>query len=98
MKKIIICLLLVGCAPAPVKTTTETAKKSIVALEKNLPAQCRTETINAQIDAIKSQIDAIPEICAAQYESLRQERNTWRVATIGLVGIILTWFFAKKTI
>lgn len=96
MKKIFLLLLLSACSTtAPIDTTTNAINESVVALEKTLGPQCRTEAINAQINAIKTQIKSIPEICKAEIKKIEQERNYWRLA-FSATFLILIWIIVRK--
>ena len=59
---LISTVLLSGCfRSTPVDTAVENAQNSVVALEKSLTADCKTESTNAQLKSIKSSISEIKE-------------------------------------
>lgn len=89
-------VLLNGCfRSTPVDTATETAKNSIVALEKSLKDDCKTEGINEQIKAIKTTITNIHETCLAEKEILKEQKTKWQILFLGAIGIIVLLLWRK---
>ena len=99
MKKFLILVALCGCTnrTEPVKGITQSAETAIVALEKNLAEPCRTDSIMAQIAAIKSQISTLPKICDTRVRAVEHERDKWQVAFFSLIAI-LSFIIIKKII
>ena len=95
--------LLCGCAH---KTATdsiiESVGRQIDALEKTLPAECRTTAIVAEIAAIKATANTVPAMCEQEKKALRADATKWRIAFFAVLGALiiggLTWIknkFAK---
>lgn len=93
---LILTFLLSGCfRSTPVDTAVETAQNSIVALEKSLKADCKTEGINEQIKAIKTSINEIKEHCMARVEVLQEQKTKWQILFFGALAVI-GWFLYRK--
>lgn len=88
--------LLSGCFHStPVDTAVENAHNSVVALEKSLTADCKTESTNAQLKAIKSSINEIKENCMARVQVLEEQKLKWKILFFGALGIIGFAIFRK---
>lgn len=97
MKKIILILILSGCAkPAPVNFIAHGAEKAVVALEKSLAPECRTESIIAQIDALKTHISSIKSACDSEVLSIKNEKDKYQWAFVAV--IIFCLILCKKLI
>lgn len=91
MKKMIYTaaavFLLTGCAR---KTATDSIMESvdqqIVALEKTLPAECKTAAIDAQIAAIRATNKSVVETCKADIKAISAARDKWMVAFFAIVA------------
>lgn len=93
---LILTFLLSGCfRSAPIDTAVENAQNSVVALEKSLTADCKTESTNAQLRAIKSSISEIKENCIAQQKILEEQKTKWQILFLGAVGIIVLLLWRK---
>ena len=93
---LILTFLLSGCfRSTPIDTAVENAQNSVVALEKSLTADCKTESTNAQLRAIKSSISEIKENCIAQQKILEEQKNKWQILFLGAVGIIVLLLWRK---
>lgn len=93
---LILTFLLSGCfRSTPIDTAVENAQNSVVALEKSLTADCKTESTNAQLRAIKSSISEIKENCIAQQKILEEQKTKWQILFLGAVGIIVLLLWRK---
>ena len=93
---LIVTVLLSGCfRSTPIDTAVENAQNSVVALEKSLTADCKTESTNAQLRAIKSSISEIKENCIAQQKILEEQKTKWQILFLGAVGIIVLLLWRK---
>ena len=93
---IVLTLSLSGCFRAtPIDSAVENAQNSVVALEKSLTADCKTEGTNAQLRAIKSSISEIKENCVAQQKILEEQKTKWQILFLGAVGIIALLLWRK---
>lgn len=90
----LLVLPLGGCAQStPTNSVLESVKGQVVALEKSLPAECKTATIKAQIEAIRTQTDAVATVCKTEKDALEQSRDKWMVAFFAVVaalGLLIT--------
>lgn len=89
-------LMLCGCArKTPVETIADNATAQVVALEKTLSDECKTDAVAAQIAAIKSEIAGAPAACEMQIKPIRTERNALAVALMAIVALALARFIRK---
>lgn len=99
MLKISLFLIIFLCAGCAQKSATdsilESVEQQIVALEKSLPAECKTEAVKADMAAIKSGHAAIKESCHADVKKIEAERDKWAMAFFA-VAFVLGWLFVKK--
>lgn len=93
------CLLLMGgcTSKTPVETIADNATAQVVALEKTLAKECKTEAVMAQIDAIKTEIAGAPAACELQIKPIRTERNALALVLMIIVGLFVARI-AKKVI
>ena len=70
---------------------------SVDALEQSLPAQCKTDAINAQFKAIREQTATIERDCTTAIEKVDSERIKWKTAFFGLL-LVLGVFTLKKVL
>lgn len=102
MKK--ICFLIAvlaffsGCSKqTPVQTIVDTTEQSINALERNLPKECKIESVLAQIDSLRSQNQAVKVVCETQLENA--ELKYKQILTILVaVCVLFLAFLVKKII
>lgn len=99
MKKVLILslLFLVGCAndkPASV-AIGDSITETVQAVEKNLTDDCATESVKAQLTAIKTQVSAMSRACEAEKETMQAEMNSWKLVVFVLVGLILLFLGLK---
>ena len=89
-------LLMCGCAhKTPVETIADNATAQVVALEKTLPDECKTEAISAQIAAIKDVIAGAPAACEMQIKPIRTERNALAIALMAIIALVLARFVKR---
>lgn len=103
MKKIIIIfffITLCGCAKtdAPITNSiADNAKKTLDAIKESLPPECRTETINAQINALDAQINDIPNVCQAEINPIKAERDAYKLKFHSvLIGLVVFFVLLIK--
>lgn len=85
-----------GCANStPIHDSTESAKKTLDAIKHSLPTECKTATINAQIEALDAQINNIPSMCQAQIAPIEAERDKLRLV-VGVLAGVLMYIFLRK--
>lgn len=97
---IIIALLvfsLAACStPQPVsENIAENAINGVVAVEKTLTDECKTEAVKAQLTVVKSEIRSITNACQAEKDVITQEKLKWKWSFWGLV-LIIAAYIAKK--
>ena len=98
MKRVLLIIILsvTGCAKTGTITPlTDSAKQTLMALEQSIPAQCQTEIVKANLDAIKTQIEAIPAVCTTEIKPYKAELDKWRIFTYGLLLLIGIFGFNK---
>lgn len=97
MKNIfLVFLLLCGCArDEPIQNATKTLNNQITALENSLPDTCKTESVNAQINAIKTQIATIQSVCDTEKAKITAEKVRWQWAFFALL-LIIAAYVGKK--
>lgn len=85
-----------GCANStPIHDSAESAKKTLDAIKQSLPVECKTATINAQIEALDAQINNIPSMCQAQIAPIEAERDKLRLIVGVLAGVLMYTFLRK---
>jgi hypothetical protein len=96
MKYIAILLLLCGCAKT---TATENIANSAIntttAIEKSLTADCATESIKTQIQAVKTQINAIVQTCETEKAEIRADKVKWQTAFWALLVVVSVFVMRK---
>lgn len=100
MKKVLLGVLILsligGCVNStPIDDGAESAKKTLDAIKRSLPAECMTDAINAQMEALDAQINNIPSICQAQVAPIEAERDKLRAVVIALAGVLMYIFLRK---
>lgn len=105
MKKVLLGFLilsLIGCAKqAPITNdAVNVAKKTLDAIKATLPTECRTESVLAQIEALDAQINNIPDVCRAEIEPIKAERDEYRTKFLSVAGVlvVLIGLLIKKKI
>lgn len=91
-------LMLCGCAhKTPVETIADNATAQVVALEKTLAKECKTDAVMAQMDNIKAEIAGAPAACELQIKPIRTERNALALALMAIIGLFIARV-AKKVL
>lgn len=89
-------LLMCGCArKTPVETITDNATAQVVALEKTLAPECKTDAVMAELDAIKAEIAGAPRACELQIQPIRTERNALAGALVLIIALFIARFLRK---
>lgn len=93
MKKTIAIFLLIlplcGCQrKTPVQAIVDSATAQVVALEKTLPPECKTESIQEQMNNIKFEIGRAPAACEVMVDKVRAQRNSWALGFFAAVGVL----------
>ena len=93
---LILTVLLSGCTrKTPVETITDNAMAQVVALEKTLPNECKTDAVLAQLVSIRAEIASAPAACELQIKPIRQQRNGYAIALFALIALIIARFVKK---
>lgn len=89
-------LLMCGCAhKTPVETIADNATAQVIALEKTLAPECKTEAVMAEITSIKAEIAGAPRACELQIQPIRTERNALAVALMAIIALFVARFIRK---
>lgn len=89
-------VLMCGCTrKTPVETITDNAMAQVVALEKTLPNECKTDAVLAQLVSIRAEIASAPAACELQIKPIRQQRNGYAIALFALIALIIARFVKK---
>ena len=89
-------MLMCGCArKTPVETIADNATAQVIALEKTLPNECKTDGVLAQLVAIRAEIAVAPRACELQIKPIRQQRNGFAIALFALIALIIARFVKK---
>lgn len=89
-------MLMCGCArKTPVETISDNAMAQVVALEKTLPNECKTDAVLAQLVSIRAEIASAPQACELQIKPIRQQRNGYAIALFALIALIIARFVKK---
>lgn len=72
----VLCVLLVvGCSSKPATVSVaETAKESLSALSKNLPKECQTDGVKAQIAVVEKLVETQLKVCDTEKAVLKAEK------------------------
>lgn len=96
MKKILIALLLTGCTTqTPTESAVNAATESIVALEKSLPKECKTESVNAQIAALTTQVENTLLYCENEKKVLELEKDRLLMILFVMAAVISLYVIKK---
>lgn len=101
MKRVLLVFVifsLMGCAKqAPITNdAVNAAKKTLDAIKTTLPTECRTESVLAQIEALDAQINNIPDVCRAEIEPIKAERDEYRTKFLSVAGVLIGLLIKKK--
>ena len=75
----------------------DSAINATTAIEKSLPADCATDAIKTQIQAVKTQITAITKACETEKAEIRADKVKWQTAFWGLF-VVVAAFVLKKVL
>ena len=96
---LILTVLLGGCTrKTPVETITDNAMAQVVALEKTLPNECKTDGVLAQLVSIRAEIASAPQACELQIKPIRQQRNGYAIALFALIALTCIFIFSATSI
>lgn len=96
MKKILFALLLVGCTTqTPTESAVNAAIESITALEKSLPKECKTESVNAQIAALTTQVENTLLYCENEKKVLELEKDRLLMILFVMAAVISLYVIKK---
>lgn len=73
----------------------DSAIDSATALEKSLSAECATDAIKMQIQAVKTQITAITKACETEKAEIRADKVKWQTAFWGLFVVVAAFVLRK---
>lgn len=89
-------LLMCGCAhKTPVETIADNATAQVIALEKTLAPECKTEAVMVEIAAVKEVIAGAPAACELQIQPIRTERNALALALMAIIALFVARFVKK---
>jgi hypothetical protein len=77
-------------------SATESALNSIVAIEKTLPIECKTEGIKSQLESVKTQIETIKLGCESEKAQLRSDKIKWQIAFWAMIVVVSMYFLRKR--
>ena len=95
----LLVLSLVACGSAtPVsETIADNAVNTVVAVEKTLPAECKTEAVTTQLTVVKSEIRSITNACQAEKDVITAEKLRWKLLFWTLTGVIAAYILKRIT-
>ena len=95
----LLVLLLAGCSKTePVSNTiADNAVNTVVAVEKALPNECKTEAVKTQLTVVKSEIRSITSACESEKNVITQDKLKWKFGFWGLI-IVIGLYIARKVI
>ena len=93
----LLVLSLIACSSTtPVsETIADNAVNTVVAVEKTLSDECKTEAVKTQLTVVKSEIRSITSACQAEKDVITQEKLRWKWSFWGLV-LVIAAYIAKK--
>lgn len=93
---IISVLLLSACSTqAPSEVIANNAIESVIAIEKSLSSECKTESVKQQLLSIKGQIATISTACETEKNVLEQKITIRNLIIALLLALIGFWVFKK---
>ena len=95
----LLVLSLVACSSTPPvsETIADNAVNTVVAVEKSLSAECKTEAVTTQLTVVKSEIRSITSACQAEKDVITQEKLRWKWSFWALVLVIAAYIARKIT-
>ena len=97
MKKILLCLFLVGCGN-DVPVYHEVAQNGIDvinAIEQGLPAECKTETNKTLFSVARKEMSNVEHSCDLQIAKVEQEKLRWKWSLFALLAVIGVYIVRK---
>lgn len=95
---ILSILVLSACSTKePSEVMAENAIQSVIAIEKSLPNECKTESVKQQLLSIKGQIATISTACETEKNVLEQKITIRNLIIALLLALIGFWVFKKIT-
>ena len=91
-------LMLCGCAKTAPETATDALLTEIGAVEQQIKKECPQAIIDKQMDALRASAQAQLKTCESRIETVQAQRNSWAVVSVGLVLVMLAYFFGKRRI
>lgn len=73
----------------------DSATNTVTALEHSLSAECATDGIKTQIQAVKTQITAITKACETEKAEIRADKVKWQTAFWGLFVVVAAFVLRK---
>lgn len=95
MKKLFFILMLTGCAQSAPITSAESAHKTIKAIMETIPAECKTNALALQFDALETQIKNINTECETKIILSRQKTKNWQLVALAL-GLVILLLLKKR--
>lgn len=89
-------LLMCGCAKTAPETATDAVLSQVGAVEHAIKKECPTAKIDEQMNALRATVQTQLKTCEARIETVEAQRNTWVVATIGLLIMVLAYCLGKS--
>ena len=93
----LLILLLAGCSKSePVSDTiADNAVNTVVAVEKALPEECKTEAVKTQLTVVKSEIRSITKACDSEKDVITQDKLKWKWSFWGMI-LLIGLYVARK--
>lgn len=102
--RIIACtalFLVLGCSTkATSVSVAETAKESIIAVEKALAPECKTAEVMAELIVTKRLINNTLTACESEKKLIQVEsdKKSWTIAFLALCVALLLWLLVRKKV
>lgn len=94
---VLLVLTLTGCSrKTPVEQAFQGVNNNITAIEHALPAECRTEDINAKLNTVREESNKAQVACETKIQEYKTKYNLTKNAFFGLFFMILAIFFIKS--
>lgn len=94
---VLLVLTLAGCSrKTPVEQAFQGVNNNITAIEHALPAECRTEDINAKLSAVREESNKAQVACETKIKEYKTKYDMTKNALFGIIFLILGVFFIKS--
>ena len=94
---VLLVLTLTGCSrKTPVEQAFQGVNNNITAIEHALPAECRTEDINAKLNAVREESTKAQVACETKIKEYKTKYDMAKNALLGIIFLILGVFFIKS--